>query len=70
MIFVFESIFRKHSHISQNEAVEHTDDTTSNKSFTVEGGLEDSTEVSSDSSIGEALGEAYVLKKQIIEINQ
>ena len=51
----FESFIKGASHISQNEIVEHTNNTTINKSFTVEGGLEDSIEVSSDSSIGKAL---------------
>ena len=38
------------SHISQNEIAELACNTTINKSFIVEGGLEDSTEVNSDSS--------------------
>jgi len=51
----FESFIKGASHISQNEIVEHTNNTTINKRFNVEGGLEDSTEVSSDSSIAKAL---------------
>ena len=51
----FGSFIKRASHISQNEIVEHTNITTINKSFAVKGDSEDSTEVSSDSSIGEAL---------------
>ena len=51
----FESFIKGASHVSQNEIVEHTNITTINKSFAVKGDSEDSTEVSSDSSIGEAL---------------
>ena len=54
----FESFIKGASHISQNEIVEHTINNTTNKSFTVEGGLEDSIEVSSNSSIEKALEES------------
>ena len=51
----FESFIKRASNFSQNEIVEHTNITTINKSFPVKGDSKDSTEVSSDSIIGEAL---------------